>query len=164
MTAKPIIHGVRQIGLYAPDPTVLAEFYAAVLGLEIFGQGDINADGVRHSVFLRSESGPDHNQIAIYANPEMQHAALQVDSLADLRTLYQRIVACERPIRWALNHGVSLAFYFDDPAGNLIKLYWPTGESYPQPHGHPIDLSQSEAALRQDVADLVAQLEVSKGG
>lgn len=97
----------------------------------------------------------------IYADPEIRHVAFEVESLADLQTCYQKIVAHDLPRRWVLNHGVALAFYFDDPAGNLVKLYWSTGGSYPQPHGHPIDLNLSEAALRQDVVDLVAHLKHS---
>ena len=47
----------------------------------------------------------------------------------------------------ALNHGVSLAFYFDDPEGNMIEIYWATGLAYGQPYGHPIDLALPEKAL-----------------
>ncbi len=162
MSTKPNITGVRQIGLYAPNPETLAELFKALLGLEIIGHGEMNADGVRHSVFLRSPSGPVDEHIAMYANPVMRYTAFQVDSLADLRTLFQRVNECALPIRWTLNHGVSLAFYFVDPAGNLIKLYRPSGVAFPQPHGHPIDLTNSEAALRQDVADLVDQLKYRK--
>ena len=164
MTVKPIVKGVRHAGLYGPDPEALAKFYQAILGLQRVGLSDLNPDGVHHSIFLGGCSEVDHHQVAIFANPELRHTAFQVDSLADLRMLYQRVVEQDLPIRWALNHGVSLAFYFSDPAGNLIKLYWPTGVAYPQPHGHPIDLTQSEVALRQDVADLVTQPKVSKGG
>jgi catechol-2,3-dioxygenase len=165
---RSIVKGVRQVGLCAPDPDRLAEFYQAVLGLEVVAQSKPNLDGIRGSVFLSSQpheaSDEAQDQVAIFANPAMRHAAFEVEALADLRALYQVIIERDLPIRWALNHGVSLAFYFDDPAGNLIKIYWPTGIVYPQPHGHPIDLTQSEAALRQDVADLVAQLKRSTGG
>jgi quercetin dioxygenase-like cupin family protein len=38
---------------------------------------------------------------------------------------------------------VSFAFYFDDPDGNMIEVYWPTGHlgSWLQPYMEPIDLS-----------------------
>lgn len=163
MTTKPIVKGVRHVGLYAPDPAALAAFYQAVLGLKVVGLSRLNTDKVRHSVFLGHHPEAEH-LLAIFANPAHQHTAFQVESLADLKLFYQRVVDHDLPVRWALNHGVSLAFYFADPAGNLIKLYWPTAVTYPQPHGHPIDLTQSEAALRQDVADLVAQLKAAKGG
>ncbi len=161
--ARPSVTGVGHVGLHAPDPAALAKLYGEVLGVQIVGQDRRNADGVSSSVFLSSRPEEDAHQVAIFANPEISHTAFQVDSLTDLRTFYRLVVDRDWPIRWALNHGVSLAFYFHDPAGNLIKLYWPTGVAYPQPHGHPIDLTQSEAALRKNVADLVAQLkEVTK--
>jgi catechol-2,3-dioxygenase len=52
---------------------------------------------------------------------------------------------------------VSLAFYFDDPEGNMIEIYWATGLEYGQPYGHPIDLTSSEDELRRDVEQLAAR-------
>ena len=163
MTAKPTITGVRHVGLYAEDPAELAGFYRDLFGLQIVEASKLNADGVHHSLFLSRGAEGEHHQLAIFANPEHQYIAFAVESLADLRTLHQRFVERNLPIRWTLNHGISLAFYFTDPGGNQVKLYWPTGFARPQPHGHPIDLTQSEAILRQDVADLVAQLKGMKG-
>jgi hypothetical protein len=37
---------------------------------------------------------------------------------------------------------------FDDPDGNMIEVYWPTGVKYRQPFIEPLDLTQSEEALR----------------
>jgi catechol-2,3-dioxygenase len=164
MTAKPNVKGIRHVGLHALNPETLATFYRKVLGLQITDQGGLTPDGIRRSVFLCSQSHEGEHQLAIYADPDIHYAAFEVHSLADLRAFYQRVVDLDLPIRWVLNHGVALAFYFVDPAGNLIKLYWPTGVAYPQPHGHPIDLTQPEADLRQDVADLVAQLNQLEGG
>ena len=164
MTVRPTVKGVRHVGLYGKDPERLAAFYREVLGLDMVGLGQVNVDGLRVSAFLGSRSTEGAYQVAIFTNPEIRHTAFRVETLADLRAFYQVVIDRELPIRWALNHGVSLAFYFHDPAGNLIKLYCPTGVAYPQPHGHPIDLTQSDATLRQDVAALVAQLKVSKGG
>ena len=163
MTARPMITNICELGLYSPDPDRLANFYQAVLGLEIVGRGRINADGVPVSIFLGSHQAEAAHQIAIFAQPENKHIAFQVGSLADLRAFHQHVLACGLPIKWAFNHGISLAFYFADPAGNLIKITWFTGVSCPQPHSHPIDLSQPEAVLHQDVANLVAQLKRLKG-
>lgn len=158
MIANLVVKGVRQSGIYAPDPDALAKFYQEVLGLQIIGQGRLNADGVRHSVVLSRCRAAGANQVLIYADPTLCYSAFEVDSLVNLRAVYQLVVDRDLPIRWALNHGTELAFYFDDPAGNLIKLFWPTGVTFPQPHGHPIDLTQSEDELRQNVADMVANL------
>ena len=62
------------------------------------------------------------------------------------------------PIKAAVNHGVSLAFYFDDPEGNMIEIYWPTRLAYGQSYGHPVDLLLTEEALLQDVAELASRV------
>ena len=50
MTAQPIIKGIRHVGLVAPNPMALAEFYQAVLDLEVVGVSGLNTDKVHHSV------------------------------------------------------------------------------------------------------------------
>ena len=161
--AKPIVKGLHHVALYAPDPDMLAEFYETVLGLQIVARSKLNAEAVRSSVFLNRQSEEASYQLSIFANPDIQHTAIEVESLADLKTFYGLIAKRDLPIRWVLNHGISLAFYFHDPASNLIKLYWSTGIDYPQPHSHPIDLTQSEADLRQDIANMLAKLKTPKG-
>jgi catechol-2,3-dioxygenase len=59
----------------------------------------------------------------------------------------------------AFNHGASLAFYFEDPEGHLLEVYWPTGVACRQPHADPIDLTRSEEALRRTVRELAAAAE-----
>jgi catechol-2,3-dioxygenase len=47
---------------------------------------------------------------------------------------------------------VSLAFYFDDPDGNMIEVYWPTGDlSRRQPYLEPLDLSQPDEVLLEKI-------------
>ena len=56
------------------------------------------------------------------------------------------------PIKFVFNHGVSFAFYFDDPDGNMIEVYWPTGDlSWMQPYAEPLDLSQPDEALLEKI-------------
>src|SRR5262249_28237266 len=57
------------------------------------------------------------------------------------------------PIKFLANHGVSFAFYFDDPDGNTIEVYWPTGELTRSlhPHMEPLDLSQPDEALLEGI-------------
>lgn len=160
---KPIVKGLGCVGLYASDPDLLAAFYETVLGLKIVAKSQVNAEGIRSSIYLNCQLNESTYQVAIFANPDIQHTAFEVGSLADLKTFHELIVAQELPIRWVLNHGISLAFYFHDPAGNLIKLYWLTGEECPQPFSYPIDLTQPEAVLRQYVANMLAKLKTSKG-
>lgn len=91
-------------------------------------------------------------------NPAFQHTAFKVRSLADLRSMYQRVLGRDVPVKMALNHGASLAFPFEDLEGHLVEVYWPTGVACRQPHGEPIDLTLSEEALRRAVAELAARV------
>jgi catechol-2,3-dioxygenase len=47
---------------------------------------------------------------------------------------------------------VFFAFYFDDPDGNMIEVYWPNGDlSRRQPQTEPLDLSQPDEALLEKI-------------
>ena len=49
-----------------------------------------------------------------------------------------------------------LAFYFDDPNGNVIEVYWPTGDlRLKQPQAVPLDLSKPDKVLFQQLANMV---------
>jgi hypothetical protein len=72
-----------------------------------------------------------------------------------LRLFHERVVKRDIPIKFTFNHGASFAFYFEDPDGNLIEVYWPTGDMrLKQPQLFPLDLSQSDDVLLQQGANL----------
>jgi quercetin dioxygenase-like cupin family protein len=61
---------------------------------------------------------------------------------------------------------VSFAFYFDDLDGNMIEVYWPTGELSRslQPQMEPLDLSQPDEALLEKIPATRAQPVAAAGG
>jgi catechol-2,3-dioxygenase len=144
----PQVIGVGHVGLSARDPAALAEFYRDVLGFQVVPT-DTAALGA--TAFLSSHPDEQSLDLALFANPAYQHTAFKVRSLADLRAFHQRVIGQGVPIKVALNHGVSLSFYFDDPEGHLIEVYWATGVACRPRHGEPLDLTRSEEALRRDV-------------
>ena len=146
--------GVRHVGLSARDPAALAEFYQDVLGLQVV---PVDATALGAAAFLSSHPAESPVDLALFSNPANQHTAFEVRSLADLRAFHQRVLGQGVPVKMALNHGVSLSFYFDDPEGHLLEVYWPTGVACRPRHGDPIDLTRSEEALRRDVAELAAR-------
>jgi catechol-2,3-dioxygenase len=149
--------GVHHVGLYAKDPAASAEFYRDLLGMHVVG-----GSGPEHplgtTAFLCSRPDEESHEIALFANPIYKHVAFKASSLAELRSLHARVVARNVPIKLAFNHGVSFAFYFDDPDGNMIEVYWPTGalEEYRQPHAEPLDLSQPDEVLLAMVSHATA--------
>src|SRR5262249_22256279 len=130
-----------------------AEFYRAVLGLQVVPT-DTAALGA--TAFLSRHPAEGSLDLALFANSAYQHTAFEVRSLEDLRAFHLRVLGRGVPVKMALNHGVSLSFYFEDPEGHLIEVYWPTGVLCRPHHGDPIDLTHSEEALRREVAELAA--------
>jgi catechol-2,3-dioxygenase len=153
----PQVIGVRHVGLSARDPAALAAFYRDVLGLQVVGGSAADASVFGATAFLSSHPAQESHDLALVADPAFQHTAFKVLSLADLRAFRQRVLGGGVPVKMALNHGASLAFYFDDPEGHLVEVYWPTGVACRPPYGKPIDLKRSEEALRRDVAALAAR-------
>src|SRR5580704_3754411 len=143
--------GIHHVGLHATNPAASAEFYRDVLGMEIVG-GSAPDHPLGASAFLSSRPDEESHEIALFADPAFAHIAFKVSSLAEFRSFHARVVEKKIPIKFVFNHGVSFAFYFDDPDGNMIEVYWPTGDlSWRQPYVEPLDLSQPDEALIETI-------------
>lgn len=143
--------GIRHVGLRATNPEAAAEFYRDVLGMEITG-GSTPDHPLGASVFLSRRPDEESHEIALFANPANAHIAFKVSSLAELRSFHARVVEKNIPIKFVFNHHESFAFYFDDPDGNMIEVYWPTGDlSRKQPYAEPLDLSRPDELLLEKI-------------
>ena len=132
--------GVHHVGLYASNPAASAEFYSHVLGMKIVG-GSAPDHPLGASAFLSSRPDDESHEIALFANPFFAHMAFKVSSLTEFRAFHRRVVERNIPIKFAADHHASLAFYFDDPDGNMVEVYWPTGDlRRRQPQMEPLDL------------------------
>ena len=142
---------IGHVGLRATNPAASAEFYRDVLGMEIVG-GSTPDHPLGATAFVSSRPDEESHEIALFANPAFAHVAFKVSSLAELRSFHARVVEKNIPIKFAFNHGASFAFYFDDPDGNMIEVYWPTGDlSWGQPQAEPLDLSQPDEVLLESL-------------
>ena len=148
--------GLCHVGLYAKNPTSLAEFYRDVMGMQVVGGSDAS-HAFGQSAFLSSRPAEEFHEIAMFSNRELAHSAFKVGSLAALKRFYQRIVGRGIPVKFQFLHGISIAFYFHDPEGNLIEVYWPTGVAHPQPYGQEIDLTKPEAELLDELKVLTGR-------
>jgi catechol-2,3-dioxygenase len=149
------ITGFNHVGMVANDPTALAEFYRDVLGMTITGGSE--EDGPHGATaFLSSRPEEEHHELAIFTKDRYRHLAFKVAPLADLRALYHQAVARGISIKLTLVHDSSLAFYFDDPEGNMIEIYWPTDLRNRPPNDVPLDLESSDEDLIAQVACLAA--------
>jgi catechol-2,3-dioxygenase len=147
---------VGHVGLHAKNPMASAEFYRDVLGMEIVG-GSGPDHPLGASAFLSSRPDEESHEIALMADPAFAHAAFKVASLTELRSFHAHVVEKKIPVKYLFNHGASFAFYFDDPDGNLIEVYWPTGDlSRKQPYLEPLDLSQPDEVLLEMITTSAA--------
>jgi quercetin dioxygenase-like cupin family protein/catechol 2,3-dioxygenase-like lactoylglutathione lyase family enzyme len=151
--------GIHHVGLHATNPAASAEFYRDVLGMDLVG-GSTPDHPLGASAFLSSRPDEESHEIALFANPAFAHIAFKVSSLAEFRSLHARVVKRNIKIKFVVNHGVSFAFYFDDPDGNMIEVYWPTGDlnGQVQPYMERLDLSQPDEVLLEKITATAAVL------
>src|SRR5229473_5699842 len=139
--------GIHHVGLRATNPVASAEFYRDVLGMEIVGESAPDHP-LGASAFLSSRPNEESHEVALFANPAFAHIAFKVSSLAELRSFHARVVDRNIKIKFVVDHRGSFAFYFTDPDGNVIEVYWPTRHlsGWIQPHMERLDLSQPDEA------------------
>jgi 2-polyprenyl-6-methoxyphenol hydroxylase-like FAD-dependent oxidoreductase/catechol 2,3-dioxygenase-like lactoylglutathione lyase family enzyme len=152
-TAGPKVTGLGHFGIYVRDVEKMREFYTDFLGMTVTDRDD-------KKVFLSAQPDVEHHELLLAQHDskhtDPQQMSFVVDSLADLREFYARIVEREYEIDHVSNHGNAIGCYFRDPEGNRVEVYWHTGVDWPQPHSDRIDLSLSESDIRQILRDMVA--------
>lgn len=77
----------------------------------------------------------------------IQQSSFHADSLPDLKEFHRIFLEHQIPINRVVSHGNAIGIYFQDPDGNQIEVYWPTGKDWPQPFGKPVDLSRPDAEI-----------------
>jgi catechol-2,3-dioxygenase len=145
-----MITGLGHVAINAIDPVTLGAFYRDVLGMQVthaIGPDAWNDPAVQ----LSSRPAQEHHELAIFPRAGMRHLAFTVAPLGDLCAMHHGIQERGRPILLAVDSGVSLAFFFDDPEGNHIEIYWPTGVQEHRPTARPIDLTAPPETLLREV-------------
>ena len=133
-------------GVYVRDVDRMVGFYSDVLGLLVTDRGRVgpdkmelvfmSADPTEHHQFALMEGRPDDGGFNV-----IQQMSFWVDTLDELRLLYQRLTKSDARVERSVTHGNAWSVYFHDPEDNRIEIYAHTPWHVPQPHSHPIDLS-----------------------
>jgi catechol 2,3-dioxygenase len=114
---------IGSVGLIARDLDRLANFYQGLLGLTVqqrtdkvarLGTGGVTLLEIEH----RPDALPDEP-----ATAGLYHTAFLMPTRADHARWIMHIAQNRVPITGASDHGVSEAFYLDDPEGNGIEVY-----------------------------------------
>jgi catechol-2,3-dioxygenase len=66
-----------------------------------------------------------------------------------LAAFREHVRASGIPVSVALNHGCSLSLYFHDPEGNMVEVFWATGQRTDGPIAVPLDIDNLEAAAAE---------------
>jgi catechol-2,3-dioxygenase len=149
--------GVRHVGLAAKNPAALATFYRDVMGMTVIGESPADSP-LGASLFLSAHPEEENHEIVFFSNPALVHTAFRVASLKELLTFYRQIKQQGLPIKFAFNHVTSLAFYFEDPEGNMIEIYWATNvRGLRQPIVEPIDFEAPQEELLREVERVAEQ-------
>jgi catechol 2,3-dioxygenase len=143
MTEAPTL---GHVAIVTQDPAAMAAFYQDLLGMEVTLQGALPQLG--DFAFLSGQPETEFAELAFVTNPRARHIALRVRSLATLKAVHaevkRRKISLPAP---ALNHQVSLSLYLQDPDGNMVEVYWATGEKAGEPMAEPVDLERPDAEL-----------------
>jgi len=145
----PNVIGVRHVGLPAKDLATLKAFYRDVLGMTVVRETSADAP-FGATLFLVHPDGEEDHDLVFVADPSAAHTAFEVASLGELQRSYREMKA-RVPIKMAYNHGVQLSFYFEDPEGHLIEIYWLTPVRILPGVADPIDLDRPEEELLREV-------------
>jgi catechol 2,3-dioxygenase len=114
---------VGMIGLVARDLDLLANFYRDLLGLREIERGrDKVRLGVGEVPLIEIEHRPNA-KLDDPAQAGLYHTAFLMPARRDHARWIMHIARNKVPITGASDHGVSEAFYLDDPEGNGIEVY-----------------------------------------
>jgi catechol 2,3-dioxygenase len=114
---------IAAVGLNVRDLDRTAAYYRDVIGLDLLERTDglarLGAGGVPLlELTLRAELRPDDARSA-----GLYHTAYLMPTRADLARWVMHVAEKRAPIVGASDHGVSEAFYLDDPEGNGVEVY-----------------------------------------
>ncbi len=114
---------IGSVGLVARDLDKLTNFYQGLLGLTVQERTDKVAKlGTGGTTLLEIEHRPNALPDDT-ATAGLYHTAFLMPTRADHARWIMHIANNRVPITGASDHGVSEAFYLDDPEGNGIEVY-----------------------------------------
>ena len=130
----------------------MVAFYRDVLDFQISDRGPLGPNGPE--IVFMSGSSTDHHQIAFAVTrgeedaSSLEHMAFRVDSIAQVRTMFERVTKDDRVQGAApVTHGNAISVYFSDPEKNGIEVFCDTPFSVQQPQIQSWDPGLSDAEI-----------------
>ena len=142
----PKVSSLGHVGLLVHDIERSKAFYRDVLGLTISDESDTG------TVFMTArERHQEHHELQLRPGRQDGQVVSQIsfrcETLAELKAFHRYFVERGISIQHVNSHGNAIGIYFNDPDGNTVEVYWPTGIDWPQPFRKPVDLSQADDVI-----------------
>ena len=153
----PKVTSLGHMGFYVKDVERSVAFYRDILGLQVSDRSP------RGAVFMTAQDRlAEHHELYIAPGREgdgkiLQQISFRCASLGDVKEFYRIFVERQVPIERVWTHGNTVSIYFQDPDGNSVEVYWPTGIDVPQPFGKPMDLTKSDEEIVAQVNKYVSE-------
>jgi catechol-2,3-dioxygenase len=143
----PKVTSLGHVGLYVRDIERSKAFYRDILGLKVSDESAKSG-----GVFMTAKDRLDeHHELLLLPGREegkvVQQISFRCATLADVKEFYRTFLEKDIPIIRTVSHGNAVGCYFQDPDGNQVEVYWPTGLDWPQPFGKPVDLTASDEEI-----------------
>ena len=117
---------VSHVVLNASDVQASAKWYSEALGMEIMNHSEgldmafLSFGTLDHDIAL--VKGPEGVELG---SPGMSHTAMSIEGgPEELKEIYERIKAKGAKIEMLADHGLSKSFYFLDPDGNRLEVFY----------------------------------------
>jgi catechol-2,3-dioxygenase len=144
----PKVSRLGHFGLRVKNLAASLPFYRDVLGLEVTAESKEDK-----CLFLSARPQEEHHELLISERPEeyrnISQISFRVDTLEVLRDYHRYLKEKKIFIDRVRTHGHSISIYLQDPEGNVIEIYWPTGLDVEGPVGKPVDLDLSREEILQ---------------
>ena len=157
----PKVNSLGHMGVYVRDIERSVAFYRDILGLQVSDRSPRGGvfmtaqdRAVEHHELLLAPGRNDDDKVNV-----LQQISFRCATLKDVKDFYRVFVDNKVPINRCVSHGNTVSIYAQDPDGNSVEVYWPSGVDVPQPFGKPMDLSRSESEIRDQLNAILKEWE-----
>ncbi|HET7005483.1 MAG TPA: VOC family protein [Candidatus Binatia bacterium] len=155
----PKVTSLGHIGFYVRDIERSVAFYRDILGLTVSDRSP------RGAVFMTSQDRSlEHHELYLAPGRNddgkvsvLQQISFRCPTLKDVKDFYRLFTDKNVPISRVVSHGNTVSIYANDPDGNSVEVYWPSGIDVPQPFGKPMDLTKSEVEIREQLNQILSE-------